>query len=143
MLQQKHIYNKNLKCISMVYLQSKTICISKSAKTEQNKTLADKCGSFQKQLLIWGPTPEKFCNFQPHLSLKTSQALKLKQNYCTNMNISLPENWKFHYKLTPPLLHMSERLTIWQIMKLRAIQKSQFSNFSVNWEKFENTAFVS
>ena len=59
------------------------------------------------------------------------------------MNISLLENWQFHYKLAAPLLHMPERLTIQQKMKLRAIQKSQFSNFSVNYEKFESATYLS
>ena len=46
------------------------------------------------------------------------------------MNISLLENWQFHHKLVPPLLHMPGKtiLTIWQNMKLKAIQKFHFFN---------------
>ena len=70
-------------------------------------------------------------------------ALKLIQNCCINMTVSLFENWLFHHKLASLLLHMPERLTIWQNIKLRMIQKFQFSNFSVNWEKFEGTTYLS
>ena len=60
-------------------------------KSEQSKTLANKCGWFQNQLGVCcagsGITPRKSCNFYLHLSLKTVlPALKLPQN-CYIMNI--------------------------------------------------------
>ena len=48
------------------------------------------------------------------------------------MKIYLLENWQFQYKSILPLLDLPERLTIWQNLKLKAIQKSQFSKFLVN-----------
>ena len=47
----------------------------------------------------------KFCNFYPHLSLKTVfPALKLTYLCCINMNISFLENWQFlNHKWDPPL----------------------------------------
>ena len=72
-------------------------------------------------------------------------ALKLTQIYCINMNISFLENWEFlNQKLVPPLLLTYQAgkssLTIWQNMKVSGIQKFQFSNSIVNWQKFGSTA---
>ena len=88
----------------------------------------------------------KFRNFYPHLSLEiVFPALKLAQICCINMNISFLENWQFrNHKLAPPLLltyqAWKSNLTIWQNMKVSGIQKFQFSNSIVNWQKFGSTA---
>ena len=87
-------------------------------KIEHNNTLADKWGFFQKQLWIWEPDTDNFCNFWSHLSLeRVFPALKLTQNCSKIIKIALLENWQFHYKLAPSLLHMPERLTIYHETK--------------------------
>ena len=84
----------------------------------------------------------KFCNFYPHLSLETiSPIIKLTQICCIKMHISFLENWQFlNHKLALPLLLIYEawksNLTIWQNMRVSRIQKFQFSNSIVNWQKF-------
>ena len=90
--------------------------------------------------------PVKFCNFYPHLSLETMfPAVKLTQICCINMDISFLENWQsLNHKLAPPLIltyqAWKSNLTIWQNMKVSGIQKFQFSNSIVNWQKFGSTA---
>ena len=86
----------------------------------------------------------KFCIFNPQLSLeKVFPALKLTQICCINMIISFLENWEFNHKLTPPLLLTYQVwrsiLTIWKNMKVSRIQKFQFSNSLVTWQKFGST----
>ena len=58
------------------------------------------------------------------------------------MDVSLLENWQFYYKFAPFLLHIPERLRISQNMKLRVIQKSQFSIVLVNKKKFKSTTYL-
>ena len=141
MLRQEYIYvHPNLKIhLTRVYPQSKTICIDKRVgkhlwtlkNNQHNEALANKFGSFKKQLGVWGSASEEFCKFQPHLNLaNVFPAIKRTQTCCINMNISLLENWQFHHKLVPRLLHMPGKtiLTIQQNMKLKAIQKSHFFN---------------
>ena len=71
--------------------------------------------------------------------------LKVTQICCIKMNISVFQNWQFNHKLLPsPLLLTYQTwkniLTIWWNMKVSRIQKFQFSNPLVNWEKSGSTA---
>ena len=72
----------------------------------------------------------KFCNLYQHLCFETIfPNLKMTEN-CYLQYIFFLENWQFNHRLTPPLLcHMlywKTILTIWQNMKARGLQKSQF-----------------
>ena len=62
------------------------------------------------------------------------------------MNIFFLENWQFNKKVAPPLLYIYQAwktvLTVWQNMKVSEIQKFQFSNSLVSWEKFGSTALA-
>ena len=88
----------------------------------------------------------KFFNFYLHLSCETVfPALKLTQICCINMNISFLENWQFlNHKLAPPILlkyqAWKSNPTMWQNMKVNGIEKFQFFNSIVNWQKFGSTA---
>ena len=86
----------------------------------------------------------KFCIFYPKLSLETVfPALKLTQICCITNNISFLQNWQFNHKLASPLLLTYQLwksiLTIWQNMTVSRIQKFQFFNSLVSWEKFGST----
>ena len=147
MLQQKHIHNINLKCISRAYPQSKTTCIDMSGKillhikkVWAKQGLGRQVWFFPKHTV----SPREILQFLASFKLGNSVPSTFWHKIvCINMNISLLENWQFHYKLAPPLLHMLERFTIWKNMKLRAIQNSQFSNFLVNHGRFESTTYLS
>ena len=73
----------------------------------------------------------KFCNFYPHLSLKTIfLGLKLTQNCCKNMNISFLENWQFNQRLAllllyKPILKNCPR----DLTKYESKQNSKISSF--------------
>ena len=68
-------------------------------------------------------TPGKLCDFYPHLSLQTLfPVLNLPQNCYIMTTASLP--WKTIF-------------IIWQNMKAKELQKSQFPDYLVNWENFE------
>ena len=82
----------------------------------------------------------KFCNSYPHLSLETVFSALISQH-----NIFFLENCQFNHKFSSHSpTHTKQAwntvLTIWQNMKVSRIQKFQFSNSLVNWEKFGSTA---
>ena len=85
---------------------------------------------------VWG-RPQENLKFLPSFKLGSSISnTKLTQNCCINMWIFLFLKTDNNHKFTPPLLHTNHAwktiLTIWQNMKVRGIQKSQFSNSFVN-----------
>ena len=85
----------------------------------------------------------KFCNSYHHLCLKTVfTALKLAENSYKYFNITIFfKNWQFNHQLAPVLichmLHWKTFLTISQNTNARRLQKWQFSNCLVNYEKLE------
>ena len=85
----------------------------------------------------------KFCSFYPNLQFLPS----ITQFCYINLNVFFLENWQFlNHKLAPPLLFTYQawksNLTIWQNMKVSAIQKFQFPNSLVNWQKFGSTKLI-
>ena len=110
--------------------------------SEQREVLANKFGLSKIQLgiLLLVTTPGKFCNCSPLLSLeRTFPALKLTENCYLNMNIYFLEKCQFNHKLCPSLLYkhsVPERLSSQSNkMKSLELQKSQFFNSLLNWEK--------
>ena len=95
---------------------------------------------------IWIKITSEILQFLPSFNLGNSiPALKLTQICCIKfMNVSFLENWQFNHKLAPPFLHTYQTqkivLIIRQNIKVSKIQKYQFSNSLVNWEKFGSTA---
>ena len=82
----------------------------------------------------------KFCNFSPLLSLEIAfPALKLAEICYLNINISFLEKCQFNHKLVPSPFYkhsVPERLSSQSNkMKSLGLQKSQFLNSLVNWEK--------
>ena len=78
----------------------------------------------------------QFFNFYVHLSLET-----VLPGHELNWHKSL-QNWQFNHKLAPPVLHTFQAwksvFTICQNMKVSGIQKLQFSNSLVNFDKLAN-----
>ena len=112
--------------------------------TEQREVLLNKFGLSQIQLgrLGLGATPEKVCIFSPRLSLETVvSALKLTKNCYVNMSISFfLKNSNLTINWVPALFHkhtvLERQSSKSNKMKSMELQKSQFLNFLVNWEKF-------
>ena len=99
-------------------------------------------GLSQTQLVGLGlvAIPGTFCNFFPLLSLETVvPSLKLTQNCYLNMNIFFLKKWQLNHKLASSLFYehsVPETLSSQSNkMKSMGLQKSQFLNSLVNWEK--------
>ena len=118
--------------------------------SKRSEALANKYGSFPKQLQML-----KGEQCSPRKMLETVNASKAWKQWfhktatkliwvVMNMNIFFLENWQFSHKLAPHLLHTYRAwksvLTIWQNMKSRGLQKSQFPDSLVNWEKSGSTS---
>ena len=90
------------------------------------------------QIQLWGP---RRCNLRKILQF--FPLFKQTQNFYINMNIFFQGNWQFHHKCCPSISHKhtlpESLLTVWQNMKSRGLQKSQFPYSLVNWEKFKST----
>ena len=125
----------------------KKICIDQSndceriaywEESEHREVLANKFSLSQIQLGGLGlvATPGKFCNFSLLLSLETVvPSLKLTQNCYLNMNILFKKNGNLTINWVPYLFYkhtFPETLS----SKSMGLQKFQFLNSLVNWEKF-------
>ena len=114
--------------------------IAHKEKFERSEAVRNKCGLLKKSCWSGGTAREKVCSFYCHLSLNTLfQAFTLTQNYCINVNISFLEYWQFNHKFALSILHTyyvyKTVLTISQNIKVRGIEKSQFSYSLLNWKK--------
>ena len=136
---------KTFSCLVCIWFQYLLYKFRRCNKLRLNSHPIKNLLTFESRCLV------KFGSFYPQLSLEIAfPALKLDANLLhkyENFNLKIwnkYENWQFNHKLVPPLLHVYQAwksiVKIWQNMKLSGIQKFQFSNSFVNWEKFGSTA---